>query len=1026
MSYDPPLGSMHSALHGEFFTDTLDAAFDAAQLAHDESGATNNSEPATDQQSRGTSGRLADRAFTRSDSSATDHEHSQSNSKPNVNTLHDLLILMDKTDHFSFREGIDIRFNSAAIGTADDDSHVGSAVLFEASKVDSGPSGVTRVRYLPLVNKGVKTTPQPSSQTVATPQTTAQLRARAQAQAQARTPAQNRAFAQARAQAQAQARRLHAMRPPTGMPSMPSPSEEVQTQTPTVPVSKDRQLDISPDAKRSIDRARAQRDLGEVMTVSPSAASGTTPHRHLPLASTTTSAPVGQWPRGTIPVELFETITETLSHRDIRNMRLVCKEFESKTSGVLFKEVVVPFTSDLYDMIEDDVSARLSNHPKPGSIQPPLSRASLPQIPHLQQANGDSMYYRKTGDAATKHGLRVFEGFGPHMNKFGIRLEVTEADLSMANWKTNNVKYVEAYHGGYSWPPPGYARFGRLAGLEKIADETPRMTAALATLVNVREIGLSLDNGLGVLGGPDRSLHDMIFDRSNAVFEESDLSQRPTSNGLERLWSHLRQSHSSFTTGGRLSQERLMSCIWTWSRYQSVQLPTVASATEYDDSTLWPFFETDGILTGVDLATPIIGVFYTTSAEMDNNKSPHDSYPPLSPASLTSEQNQWVLETGWAQSAFLDTYILALDDNPQVFHQITKVTISKISSGLLSKLDRDTFWAALPSVKDVTLLVSPDWRVVDKDEAGCAVTHSIAPSLAVSTFLAIIHRITTLEKIKRLRIGYTQGGEHAKGMFGRNNNLMPAPVAALDQLLLPDPDVLAFDHLEDVTLMNCWITPQALLQLASTQTAATVAGKTLTLESVSMTASLKLELQNYLQVHVGVRQQFRQGCWPWVIEDLRQFLQPVPKEPDPFSIEPSEPQFDPAPYKKITFASCGYVVLPNQTAMDQSAIEVGPTMVPAHFDLDHTVHSSDWFRHRAEQLRPHMQTSKDDYIGRIVPWLNHREIAVLKIWKMRVGLPQGEGQDAEYDGFPTRGTGRFWGHIQTEGETELAYLDEEL
>ena len=1008
MSHDPPLGFMRSALHGDFFIDTLDAAFNAAEHAQEESGATNNSERLTNQQSQVMFERMADRAFTRSDSSVADHEPNQSNSKPNVNTLQDLAILMDNTPHVSLREGIEAYFNSSRFGSADlNSSHIGSVILFEASKVDSGLSGATRVRYLPLVNKGAKTTPQASSRTVATPQTASQTRARA------------------RAQAQTQARRLYAMRHPTDIPSMLSPSE-VQTQTPTVPVLDTRQLDISPDAKCYIDRARAQRDLDEVRTAGPSAAFDTTLHRHLPLATTTTYTPGCQWPRGTIPVELFETITETLTHRDIRNMRLVCKEFESKTSGLLFKEVVVPFTSDLYDMIEDDVSARLSNQSKPGSIQPPVSRASLPQISHLKEANGDSMYCCKTSDAATKHGLHVFEGFGPHMNKFGIRLEVTEADLSMANLKTDNVKYVEAYHGGYSWPPPGYARFGRLAGLEKIADETLRMTAALATLVNVREIGLSLDNGLGVLGGPDRSLHDMIFDRSNAVFEGSELSRRPTSNGLEQLWSHLRQSHSSFTTGVRLSQERLMSCILTWSRDASAQLPTVASATEYDDITLWPSFETDGILSGVDLATPITGVFYTTSAEMNNNNTTSEGHPPLSPASLTSEQKQWILETGWAQSAFLDTYILALDDNPQVFHQITKVTISKVSSGLLSKLDRDTFWAALPCVKDVTLLVSPDWRVVDKDEAGCAVTHSVAPSLAVSTFFAIIHRITALDNIKRLRIGYTQGGENAKGMFGRNNNLMPAPIAALDQLLRPDPDVLAFDHLEDVTLVNCWMTPQALLQLASTQTITAVTGKTLTLESVSMTASLKHELQSYLQIKVGVRQQFRQGGWPWVIEDLRCVLQPVHQESDPFSVDPSEPQFAPPPYKKITFASCGYVVLPNQIAMDQSAIEVGPTMVPAHFDLDHHVHSSNWFRQRAEQLRPHMQTSRDDYIGRIVPWLNHREIAVLKIWKFRVGLPLGEGQDAEYDGFPTRGTGRFFGHIQTEVETELACSDEEV
>jgi hypothetical protein len=237
---------------------------------------------------------------------------------------------------------------------------------------------------------------------------------------------------------------------------------------------------------------------------------------------------------------------------------------------------------------------------------------------------------------------------------------------------------------------------------------------------------------------------------------------------------------------------------------------------------------------------------------------------------------------------------------------------------------------------------------------------------------------------------------------------------------------LALDHLEDVTLVNCWISPQALLKLASSQTMAAITGKALTLESVSMTASLKHELQSFLQVNIGVRQQYRQGCWPWVIEDLRSFLQPVPQEPDPYSMTTSEPQFGPAPYKRITFASCGYVVLPNQATMDQSAIETGPTMVPAHFDIEHTVHVSDWFKHRADLLRPHMQSSRDNMIGRIVPWMNHREIAVLRLWNMRVGLPPGEGQDAEHDGFPRRGTGRFWGHVQTRAEMEPAYSDEEL
>ena len=917
MNYNP-LDFVRSALHGDLFGDTSDTEF-----AHDESG--NN---ATDRRPRGLFGRLADRAFSR----AADHEPYQPGPKPNVNTLHDLEHLMRDSQHISLREGVAINPST---------SHIGSSILFEAHRIESG---ATQIRYLPLMNKGGKT--PPGSGAMPTPQ----------------------------------ARLLQAARNPPNRPMRQLPSAvQAQTQA-TVLIAKDRRLDISPDAKYHINRARAQQ-------------------LWMPTLA-------GRWPPGTIPVELFETITQFLSQRDIRNMRLVCKEFESKTSGILFKQVVVPFTEELYDMIEDDVSTRLCS----GRATTTLSST---QVPDLHRGDEDSVYYRKTSDTATSHGLRVFEGFGRHMNKFGIRFEVTEADLSMAPSKRSNTKRVEAYYGGYEWPPPGYARFDRLASLEKVADETPRMTAALATLVNVREIGLSLDSGLGFLSGPDRSHHDMVHDRSAAIFEEAHSSQRPALSGAEDLWSYLQQSHSSFTTGAQLAQERLVSCTLTTDRNGSLRLPTVASATEYDDSTLWPSFETDGVLSGVDLATPICGIFYTTSADLNTNgNSARECHPPVSPADLTSEQKQWILETGWAQSAFLDTYILALSDNPDVFQHITKVTISKISSGLLLKLDRDAFWTALPSVKDVTLLVSPDWRTVGKDEAGCAVTNFLPPSFAVTTFLAVTRRITLLDEIRKLKIGYTQGGENAKGMFGRNNNLMPAPIATLGQLLKPDPDILSFDHLEDVTLVNCWISPQALLHLASTQTMAAATGKTLTLESVSMTANTQLERQNFLQVNIGTMQQFREGCWPWIIEGLRRLVEPIPREPGPFDTA-SETPSDPALYKKIVFASCGYVVLPDMTTFDQSAIELGPTMIPAQFDTDLMIHSTEWFRHRAEQLRPHMQNNcKDGYIGRIVPWINHREGAVLTTWGMRLGLPSNQdGKDAEYDGFPTRGTGRFWGHV---------------
>lgn len=951
----------------DFVVRTLSGRLPDADFAYDEYAAS--PATATGELPRDLSGRFANRLSAAPNPRAAEFVPQQSGPKPKVNSRHDLETLMKGGHHISLREGVTSSFSKPQLA---------SAILFEVTKAESDLQGATELRYLPLVETG-------------TARTLSVLRS-------ARSP--------------------QTQGPYWGVASSRSSSVSSAAsagQTPTAPLSKDRPLDILPGTKRYIDRARAHRSFNIAPTAGLGAASnGILSERTMPMM------PSCQWPSGEVPVEIFEMITQSLSHRDVRNMRLVCNEFESKASPALFREVVVPFTAELYDMIEDDVSARLCNMSMTNGNGISAGISSLPGASHSYQSAEDGYYYRKSDDTAPKHGLRVFQGFGPHMNKFGIRFEVTEADLYASPSKKTNFKHVDAYHGGYEWPPPGYVRFGRLASLEKIADETPRMTAALATLVNVQEIGLCLDSGLGFLSGPDRSHHDMVFDRPAALFDEADLTKRPKSDGAEAFWSSLLQSHNSFNADARLAHERFMSCVLQTDRNGSAELPSVVD-TAYDDTTLWPSVNADGMLSGASLTTPLRGVFYTTSETINTlAATPRKDLPPVIPACLTSQQKQWILETGWAQSAFLDTYILAIGDNPQVFHQITKVTISKMSSGLLSQLDRDAFWDALPSAKDVTLLVSPDWRTVCKDDAGCAITPPVAPSRAVTTFHAVVRRMAHLDEIKRLRIGYTDGGENAKGMFGRNQNLMPAPIALLDQLLRPDPQVLSFDHIEDLTLVNCWITPRSLMHLTATQTITAVSGKKLTFDSVSLTANTRAELQNSAKIFTGTAMhEFREGCWPGLINELQRLVQPFYPEIDSLSgfVHPelSEPEEEPAPYQKITFASCGYVVLPNlANTFDQSAIELGPTMIPNQFDPDPTLHGAEFFRRRAEQIRPHMLSSRDEYIGRIVPWIGSREVTMFRTWKMQVGLPEGEGEDAEYDGLPKRGTGRFWGCVQTD------------
>jgi hypothetical protein len=992
----------------------------STELAHNQNGSSSRTEAATASQLQGISSRL---------STGPDPRTDQSISKPMLKTLHELEALMKDGRHTIMRDGV---------STNCDHLQLGSAILFEVVEDESRLYSMTEVRYLPLVSTEPRTvTRLPSGET------TWISHLRGPSQFGPGFPAGVPNIIPV-GSPPGIAAGLHQDLPqglPQGFPqgflqglppghvfAAPLPGQRRQGpsvppsgQTPEIPTSQDRPLDILPETRLYIDAARARRSLCDAPNAESGALSSGTLNGRSSLGGDTISTTC-RWPSN-FPTELFEKVTQSLSYGDVRNMRLVCKEFAWKTSPVLFKEVVVPFTTELYDMIEDDFSVRLhkttmkdQNGKSVGSF---VGSSTLPEGLTSYRPSEDAIYYRKSSETAPRHGLRVFQGFGPHMNRFGIRFEVTESDLAVAPSKKINTKHTESYYGVYEWPLSGYTRFGRLAGLEKVADETPRMTAALETLVNVQEIGLSLDSGLGYLHGPDMSHHDIIFDRPAAMFD-ADSSKRFTTDGIEAFWSSLRQSHASFATGARLAHERFFSCILTTDRNPYAELPTV-SATAYDDTTLWPSVAAEGILSGVRLTAPVRGVLYTAAEETTtlSNSTSNKLSPPLSPASLSSEQNQWLLETGWAQSAFLDTYILALGDNPGVFYQVTKVTISKISSGLLSKLDQEEFWDALPSVKDVTLLVNPDWRTVCKDEAGCAVTRSHAPSLGVTTFHAVIRRVARLDEIQKMRFGYTEGGELGKGIFGRNSHLLPVPIAALDQILDPNPGVLSLDHVKDVTLVNCWITPPVLRQLTSTRKINAVAGRRLTFESVSLTASTSKEIQDSARIDVGTIHEFRGGCWPALINELGGLVHPNPQVPGyiayPITSTTAEPEIRPAAYEKITFASCGYTILLNLArTFDQSAIELGSTMIPAHIGHEHIVHDSEWFRRRVDQLRDDMMTSKDDYFGRVVPWISSRELVVFKAWGMQVGLPVGQGEEAEYDGLPRRGTGRFWGHIRAD------------
>ena len=103
-----------------------------------------------------------------------------------------------------------------------------------------------------------------------------------------------------------------------------------------------------------------------------------------------TESPLGntiRYPRGTyavalcstqkLPLEIVDKITRYLTRRDVENMRLVCSDFERKTSS-LFRSVVVPFTSDIFNMLHTRDNLELSLITSGDGRRDSLASSSLP------------------------------------------------------------------------------------------------------------------------------------------------------------------------------------------------------------------------------------------------------------------------------------------------------------------------------------------------------------------------------------------------------------------------------------------------------------------------------------------------------------------------------------------------------------------------------------------------------------------------------------------------------------------------
>lgn len=770
---------------------------------------------------------------------------------------------------------------------------------------------------------------------------------------------------------------------------------------------------------------------------------------------TSASAPLTRWPVGQIPVELFELILAYLPRRDVQTMRLVCREFEDKSSPHYFRNVVVPFRAGLYL----------------GS-----------------QAGIDTCALDAT---SFSDGLRIFRSFGPHVRRFALALEIDEDSLSFPPIKAVQ-EAVPSFWGIYRWPHAQYRRYQDLEYLEHAADETTGMKNALGCLSNVCNLGLCCDAGLGFLCGPDRvarmgaAARHPVF----AVGAASPRIQSRTSTGKPAPDFDVYDRAPIILESADAAYHRLIST-------KHLTLTKMMSDAGYAGS--------DQIQEALRLMLLTEG---TTVADIDldgRSRPISDSrtcllpcpgqpqLPPLIPANLTVAQMELLLELEWAHRALIQSYVIAMIDNAVngCFANLTSLTIAKIPSSHLQIFCRHDFWASIPSLTSLSVGVIADWRSILSPAPGFVEDKAVSPVRAVGIAFHLLNSyVARRPNIKSVHFEWICGGELAPSLYQRNMYILPAPFFEhVDLMAMPTApinhtnELLRLPHVCHLSLKNCWSAPHVMLQ--TVRQMALLSLESLELESVSLSGpptlipqapivqSVRQHVPLFALSSLAVANDVPNAFLPeWMapgpghpltvayinesldaaistISDAGQFQPPLFEQRDPLSWAGLIDQFNSgaSPCKslkkaarrqdigdfgsqqdylsvfvpeadrlaaekklyqlsRVSFKSCGYVTvdLPHLDTRAMLPVD-SPTLPPLrHIDR--------------EDLSRFMQRCVDRHMGLILPHIKPQELAQLEInWGMSTGWEGVYGTDiiadAIADGMLQPGLGRFSGVIET-------------
>lgn len=345
---------------------------------------------------------------------------------------------------------------------------------------------------------------------------------------------------------------------------------------------------------------------------------------------------------------------------------------------------------------------------------------------------------------------------------------------------------------------------------------------------------------------------------------------------------------------------------------------------------------------------PLIFNGYNVAAELGGQNSyvqdkindPDTS--PLKPGRLSEAQAQWLMETFWAQRAFLSAYTTSVILNKANLKGVHALNLAKLSSGLLPLLEQHEFWRALSGLRKLTIIISPDWRREHiPDDKSFQTNMLISPATASVKLTDFLHRfICGLENLSELSTGFVGGGEHAPGILARNKHILPAPITqypgdwvSAHYSRPPLETILSFNHIKNLTFQNCWFSPYELI--AFLEKSRDTSLRRLTLDSVSLTAQHATGSGTFMPIapQFGTEAWLNEslpndGCWPAVLDMITPGMTFLEKK-DALGLyldEESRRVLNERSFRgnveEIKLKSCGYVLISGVTAEELNQSEL--------------------------------------------------------------------------------------------------------